>query len=326
MIRFFLFLYKLSYGTNEKNHYKRSNRLKWLICIITFVAIKFSFFYYMKLRGQLKISPSLKGPVNENIIVSLTSFPARINNVWMVLDSICRQDMRPKSINLYLALEEFPNKEIPVDLKKYDEYGLNICWVDKNLKPHNKYYYALKDNPDKYIISIDDDIYYRDDMISRLWKISQSNKGCVCANRATKILDEALELKKYTQWGVNQSEPYGASFNYLALGTCGVIYPPSLLRETEMFNAESIIKYCMKADDLWLKCHEILNKIPVATGEFYSQSIEIMGSQKISLRSTNCDDTEESSGNDIQWRNLDNEYHMIERLTELVKQENHIYK
>jgi len=276
----------------------------------------------MKLRGKLKISPSIKGTVNDNIIVSLTSFPARINNVWMVIDSICRQDMRPESINLYLALEEFPNKEIPVNLEKYVEYGLKICWVEKNLKPHKKYYYALKDNPGKYIITIDDDIYYRDDLISRLWKLSQSNKGCVCANRTTKILDDSLELKKYNKWGVNQSVPYGVSFNYLALGTCGVIYPPGLLRNTEMFNVESIMKNCINADDLWLKCHEIINCIPVATREFYSHSIEIMGSQRISLRSTNCDDTK-ISGNDIQWKNLDDEYHIIERLTELVKQENH---
>ena len=276
----------------------------------------------MKLRHKLNVSPTINGITNDALIVSLTTFPARIDNVWMVIDSICRQDMRPKSINLYLALEEFPNKEIPVTLKKYEEFGLKICWVEKNLKPHNKYYYALKDNPDKYIVTIDDDIYYRDDLISRLWIMSQSNKGCACANRATKILDETFELKKYNQWGVNQSDPYGASFNYLALGTCGVIYPPLLLRNTEMFNVESIMKNCMKADDLWLKCHEILNCIPVATREFYSHSIEIMGSQRISLRSTNCDDTK-ISGNDIQWKNLDDEYHIIERLTELVKQENY---
>ncbi len=320
MTSLLLNLHKRSYGSNERYHYKNRNKILWLLCVSAFMVIRIIFFYYMKFRNMLNLSPSCAGIKNEDIIVSLTTFPARINNVWMVIDSICRQKLRPGSINLYLAEEEFPTKEIPSNLRKYEKYGLNISWVEKNLKPHNKYYYAIKDNPQKYVITIDDDIYYREDLVSRLWEMSQSNNGCVCANRATKILNEKLELLRYSQWGVGQEEPFGVSFNYLALGTCGVIYPPEVFKETELFNTESIINNCMKADDLWLKCHEILANVPVATGEFYSHSIEIMGSQIISLQSTNCDDTV-MSGNDIQWNNLDREFSITQKLRELVVNE-----
>lgn len=320
MISFLLFLHGLSYGSNEKNHYKSTNKLKWLICVTTFLVVKFLFFYYMKLRGGGKMSPFTIGAVNDDIIVSLTSFPARINNVWMVIDSICRQKMLPASINLYLCEEEFPQKKVPSNLERYEKLGLKIIWVDKNLKPHLKYYYAMRDNPEKYVITIDDDIYYRDDLVSRLWSMSQLNPGVICATRATKILNDKLELGIYNQWGRGQSEPIGTSFNYLALGTFGVIYPPGVFRESGLFNDKSIVRNCLKADDLWLKCHEILCEIPVATGNFYTQSIEIMGSQMVSLRSSNCCETEKG-GNDVQWENLDHEYGINEKLIDLVKKE-----
>ncbi len=317
MIKLLLSLHKLSYGCNEKYHYKTKNKGLWLLCIFTYTIIRFLFFYYMKFRSFFNVSPSINENINEKIVISLTSFPARINNVWMVIDSMCRQEMRPESINLYLAEEEFSDKKTPSNLEKYKRYGLKICWVKNNLKPHNKYYYAMKENPHKYVITIDDDIYYRSDLVSRLWEMSQFHKGCVCANRVTKIYDDNLSLKKYNQWGIGQEEPYGVSFNYLALGTCGVIYPPLLLNSSSLFDIESIKRDCPKADDLWLKCHETLAQIPVATGDFYGHSIEIYGSQIISLQSTNCNDSVKS-GNDIQWDNLNRVYKISYILKELV--------
>ena len=45
-----------------------------------------------------------------------------------------------------------------------------------------------------------------------------------------------------------------------------------------------------------------------------------MGSQKISLRSTNCDDIQ-VSGNDVQWGNLDREYNIVDKLRKLINTE-----
>lgn len=322
MIKLFLRLYTLSYGANEKNQYKNNNRIKWIICVCTFVVIKVCFYYYMKIRGFLRLSPHRGKDINDNVIVSMTSFPARIKNVWMVVDSICRQKMRPSSINLYLASEEFPNKEndLPHILRRYEKYGLRIVWVSKNLKPHKKYYYAFQEYPDRAVITIDDDVYYRDDLVSRLWSMSQKSGGAICANRVTPILNNEKQLSNYSQWGKGVYVISGESFNYLAIGTCGILYPPDFLRNSEVFNIDSINKNCLNADDLWLKCHEILAKVPVATGSFYSHSIEILGSQSISLQSTNCDDTV-LSGNDIQWINLDREFSITEKLRELVANE-----
>lgn len=321
MIKFLLYLYKVSFGANEKNSYKVNSPIKWFLSVSFYVVVRFLFNNYVKARGLLNLSTKMEGLINEQIVVSLTTFPARIGNVWMVIDSICRQKMRPFTINLYLSEKDFLNKHsIPKSLEKYQKMGLKICWVKENLMPHKKYYYAFQDYPDKYVITVDDDTYYRDDMISRLWSMNSYQDKVVCANRATPILNKKLQLLTYNQWGKENKAVPGVSFNYLAIGTCGVLYPPHILREATVFDKDSIYRNCLRADDLWLKCHELLNKIPVKTGDFYSQSIDIPDSQTHSLRSINCNDSIRS-GNDIQWANLNREYGLNKILLHLVMDE-----
>ena len=44
----------------------------------------------------------------EKIIVSLTSFPGRINEVWICIESLMRQTFKPDAIELWLSLKQFP--------------------------------------------------------------------------------------------------------------------------------------------------------------------------------------------------------------------------
>ena len=63
----------------------------------------------------------------------------------------------------------------------------------------------------------------------------------------------------------------------------------------------------LRADDLWLKVHEILQNIEVVAGGYYCIGPSILGAQKVSLMSTNC-----SGENDIQWKKLC-EYYGIDK-------------
>ena len=66
------------------------------------------------------------------------------------------------------------------------------------------------------------------------------------------------------------------------------------------------MELALKADDLWLKAHEILQNIEVVAGEYYCIGPSILGAQKVNLMSTNCD-----GENDIQWKKLC-EYYRID--------------
>lgn len=105
----------------------------------------------------------------KKIIVSLTSFPERINQVRKVLDSILNNTLKPDLIVLVLSIDEFPNKEIPKELTDLENEGkLKIKWVEGNEYPYKKLMYTLKDYPDDLIITVDDDVIYAPNIIQTL--------------------------------------------------------------------------------------------------------------------------------------------------------------
>ena len=108
------------------------------------------------------------------IIVSLSSFPKRINNVWITIETIMEQTKQPKKIILWLAEDLFPNKEadLPKNLLKLKKYGLEIQFCE-DLWPHKKYFFSMKKYPDDIIVTVDDDVLYPDNMLEQLWKIHQ---------------------------------------------------------------------------------------------------------------------------------------------------------
>lgn len=314
-------IYEYCYGHNALFRYKEKHKyVQWLFCNVMSRLCAYVFTKYMILRGPRK--PCIKKKnYCENAIVSLTSFPKRINTLWMVIDSLCNQNLQPRVINLTLCVDEFPNMErdLPNSLLYYKDYGLRISWIDHSLGPHSKYLYALQHYAEHYVITVDDDIYYRKDLVQRLYWISRKFPSCVCANNAVQIVNTDFIIPTYNNFSLPSNELY-PSHNYVALGYNGVIYPPHVFNNSQAYDTDVIKHTCKRADDLWLKAQEILCDVKVVYGGFYTTSIEIYGSQLISLRSTNTSKVE--SGNDKQWENLNKTFNLNNRLIEKVKEEN----
>lgn len=319
MLDTILTIHKYYYGNNARFKYKRNNKIKWVISnVMSQLCCRILFVLLYVRRFLKKKSNNKDAIVNENIVVSLTSFPRRINHVWMVIDSLCRQDMRPYNICLTLSLEEFPNgeKDLSSWLLQYKKYGLKILWTEDNLMPHKKYLMVMRLFKDKYIITVDDDIYYRKDLISHLWKLSQKFKHCVCGNNVSCILNKDLSMSPYNYWNDDDVLVNSPSHNYIVKGCGGVIYPPKVFKNEDAFNKHIIIETCLRADDLWLKAQELINDVKIVKGDFYPTSIELSGSGKSSLRNTNTSVV--YNGNDKQWANLDKVLHINNLLKERV--------
>ena len=63
----------------------------------------------------------------EEIIVSLTSFPARFSKLHLVIESMLCQTMKPDKIILYLDDDVVVDvEELPDSLKQLREFGLQI--------------------------------------------------------------------------------------------------------------------------------------------------------------------------------------------------------
>lgn len=79
------------------------------------------------------------------IIVSMTSYPARINTVHFAIRTLLAQKRLPDKIILWLCESDFPNREddLPESLKDVLWHDVEVRWVNNDLKPHKKYYWGF---------------------------------------------------------------------------------------------------------------------------------------------------------------------------------------
>ncbi len=256
-----------------------------------------------------------------DIIVSLASYPPRINTAWMAIDSIMRGSVRPARVILNLSQVEFPSGDVeslPSSLKRYIPLGLEVRFHEEHLRSHNKYFHAIQENPSSIIITIDDDLYYPKTIIESLMAIHKEYPDAVCANRAMKItFDERGEYNTYKSWQ-RVIEPHAPSHLVTALGYGGILYPASQFTKGELFDPEAIKELCYTADDLWLKALEIKSGVKVAAGRQIPHPPEIRLSRRVSLQSINHvvigEGERAKSVNDTQWDSVDKRYGIKELL------------
>lgn len=249
--------------------------------------------------------------VKEDLIVSLTSFPGRIDKIWFPIESIVKQSVRPSKILLYLSKEEFDNEHIDrlKFLRKYEKYGLEVVWVQDNLRSHKKYYYAMQSYKDDVIITIDDDVYYSSDTIQRLLNLHNMNNYAVCANITRKIAIDKDGFCDYSKWDkFPDNKKYNGTPLLVAIGGGAILYPKAF-RPDILFDVDTIRNCAFHADDLWLKAVELVFDYPVITGEYFAPPITTPSSQRLALLRKNCG---VGNGNNIQWTRLVKEFNLFE--------------
>lgn len=198
----------------------------------------------------------------DGIIISLTSFPDRISNVWMVVESLKSQSIKPEKIILWLSKIQFPlESDIPQNLRECEDSLFEIRVVDDDIRSHKKYLYMLKEFSHKTFVTCDDDVYYHSDMLLNLVRTSKRFSGCICANTTTQLsYDENGKLLPYLQW--NRIYKPFSSHNNVQIGVGGVLYPPHCLHHFAQ-DVDSFMKVAPIADDLWLNMMARLNNTPV---------------------------------------------------------------
>jgi hypothetical protein len=193
------------------------------------------------------------------IIVSFTSFPRRINKVWIVVETVLRQTLKPDKLILWLSKEQFPSLDLlPKRLLNQRKRGLEIILVDGNIRPYKKYY-AIKEYPEDYIITIDDDLIYRSFLIQKLVDAERQYPESICSFARELPTYKDGVLRPYNKWDRTYREwPTNGEFlnddsgrRYFFLTGLGTIYPPHSLYE-DVLNFELALKLCPLADDIWL--------------------------------------------------------------------------
>ena len=277
------------------------------------IRVKHSFKYNCPevVECGIKHSPSPTRGEGEKIIVSLTSFPARINIVVKTIKTLLTQTLKPDAVILWLAPEQFPNgeKDLPQELLDLKQYGLTIDWY-KDIRSYKKIIPTLKKYPNAVIITTDDDIYYAPDTVESLYKSYLEHKNEVHAHRCDwlKVVEEDAKTvphpspllqgegmtevvqtqKKVIKWEKTR-ELYldrhrgVASFHNRLTGYGAVLYPPNCFYKDVC--DESLIKELIPThDDIWLWAMATLNGYKTRLVKGYSESINyVENSQQYGL-------------------------------------------
>jgi hypothetical protein len=243
-------------------------------------------------------------PRDRKYIVSLTSFPARIDDIWISIETILRQSFKPDMIILWLAEEQFPDKKLPLSLLDLQERGLTIRYCD-DIRSHKKYYYTIKEFPEDYVITLDDDLYYDKDVLKNVVEMHRKFPDMIATNRAHKMtFDEFGNVKPYRQWKHNDDSELKPSHRLLQTGGAGTLYFPGCLHSSA-FDKELIKELCFHADDVWLKMMAYMNGHKVITNSKYNKDyVTVSSTQNEKLVTQNVFD----GGNDRQLKNIINHF------------------
>jgi hypothetical protein len=232
-----------------------------------------------------------------NVIVSFTSFPARIGYVYMTVESLLRQTVLPEKIILWLSREQFPTEEtVPGRLRQLENEVFQIRYVDGDIKSHKKYYYAFKEFPEKTVITTDDDIVYPPYLIEKLLDVASKYPNCIVANTAKKLSYTNNVLNGYKQWSLGK--PFDLVDN-VQIGAGGVLYPPnSLFNDCQ--NLELSQKLAPSVDDLWLNAMARLQGTSIVKTDYNKLLLPVIIPNNQTLTSINVG----QSKNDLQLKQI----------------------
>ena len=277
-------------SVNAHSPFVGKNMLRRVVLSGIYHTNNFLCWYYHNIKKK-----SISSPEEADYVVSLTTYPARVGNVWRVIEMAANQrGIQDKyAICLYLIKSEFEGIDLPAKIKELQARGLTVKFNEENLKCHNKYFYAFRDYPEKTVITIDDDLQYNHHTISGLIKKNMEYPKCIIYNRGNRI----LKNEPYNNWPFveNLTCPQHDVF---PTGVGGVLYPPHCCNRfvTDM---EVIKKTCLRADDLWLNFMSRLNHTKVVqTGLKSTYMVLPDTSQQTALWLVNNDVVQ--VGNDVQ--------------------------
>lgn len=259
-------------------------------------------FYNILVKRIYEKFPSKKYGLNKKtrekeIIISLTSFPKRIDTLWITIETLLRQTMKPDKIILWLAESQFDGLEsLPKKLLQLQNRGLTIRFCD-DLRSHKKYYYTMKENPESIVVLVDDDTFYSYDLVEKLYKMHLKNPTEIVCMTPTMISDFNDMPSKW-----KMPHPYDRvehSLSAQPYSGQGTLYPPHCMDEKYLFKKETIMNLCPYADDLWLKYMSLRKNTRVtAVYKLRYIPVTIYGTSESSLWYINGQDGK----NDIQWQ------------------------
>ncbi len=189
-------------------------------------------------------------PLAARLLVSLTSYPARFETLHLTLRSLLRQDVVADETVLWIAHGDLAL--LPPKVRELEAEGLTIRGCD-DLRSYKKLVFALEENPDAFIITVDDDIFYPPNWLEQLVRAFDPAEPTINCMRGHRVRsDHVGSIALYRTWGweVRDAEARRPSIDIMPTGNGGILYPPGSLHP-DVFDREIFQSLAPSADDLW---------------------------------------------------------------------------
>lgn len=226
--------------------------------------------------------------------LALTSHSTRVAKAYAAIESVCRGPVKPRQVTLFLADEDW-SRPRPRSLERLASRGLDIV-RSENLGPHTKLqpYLRLHSHFERPLVTIDDDVFYRKDLLKALQSAWRAQPDMIHCARARKVRVRGPSLAPYATWPLCEDDR--PSFAHFATGVGGVMYPPAFLAMLKAAG-DGFKQACPWADDIWV------NKVAVLSGYRVRQLTrvpdrltDVPGARKTALFKLNL----RRGGNDLQ--------------------------
>lgn len=201
----------------------------------------------------LAYRPIRRGPghgLDRELVVSLTSYPPRYKTLHRTLRCLLNQSVSPDRLVLWIA--EGDMALLPARVRALEGRGLTIaaCPDFRSLK---KILPAIEAFPESYVVTADDDVYYRRDWLRDLVRSAQPETRDIVAHDVRRAARSGNGLASIAEWQLNVTGPQAerASDDLFPVGVGGVLYPPHSLHP-DVADYATFAELCPTCDDSWL--------------------------------------------------------------------------
>ena len=245
----------------------------------------------------------------KRVIVSLTTYSKRLYDVYLTIESIMQQSVKPTKIILWLE-DQLKETILPQTLQNLIKRGLEVNFC-KDIRSYKKLIFTLAKYPNDLIITVDDDVIYSYDMLENMLNAYKNDPNYIYANKMIRIvLRSEHMIEPYNTW--NYIDDTKVTPNDMPIGVGGVLYPPNSLNH-EVFNEKVFMGICKYGDDIWFKAMSLMKGFKckkVTTHEpvyFSNESVQDMALTRLNKI---------EGKNDTQFHAVFNKYNLYDKLIE----------
>ena len=181
--------------------------------------------------------------------VSVTSHPARFNALATSLTSLKSQILQPQSINVYIADADMA--VLPDSIRQLEKSGYITIISCEDLGSGKKLIPALKTQGKHPIITIDDDLYFENELFLHLMINHYLYPEAIIAARVHQIaINESSEVLPFSTWHKHYDLSEGPAKDLMPTTGAGTLFPPKAMHD-DASDSALYTKLSHNTDDLW---------------------------------------------------------------------------